>query len=105
MKVNLDTVLTNFEGKPYTESDRNITLGQVLVSCLDTNRSEGKMTMYMLAKRCAEGGIANFEEKDLTLLKHVTESEGIRSRFISSSCILVSPRLGWPSKQDWNILY
>lgn len=87
-KIDLDQVLTNLEGKPYIETGKNITIGKVLVSCLDTSTLAGKMKMFILAKRCAEGGTASFSAEDLALLKQVVESSNLPSNVVVGQTLI-----------------
>lgn len=82
MKVDLDTKLKNLDGSDYKEGNKEITLGLVLSSCLDSSSEGGRMKLYVLAKKCYKGGKAEFDSADIALLKKSVEQSSIKSNLI-----------------------
>jgi hypothetical protein len=89
MKIDLDTPLLTLTGEPYKENGKVISIGSVLATCLDSGREGGRMKLFVLAKRCFEGGTADFDEADITLLKRSVENSTITSNIIIGQLLLM----------------
>lgn len=83
MKINLDTKLVNLKGEPYQEFGEDLTLGKIVANCLDMgDKVGGRMKLFVLAKKCYDGGVADFDEVDLGLLRSAVEMSTITSNVV-----------------------
>lgn len=78
MKVNVDKVLTDLNGKNIEDDGAHLTLKTVAVNCLlsqhpDDSRSTGeeKLKRYQLAKEIFKGGEVELTAEDASLVKRL----------------------------------
>jgi len=88
MKINLDQVLVGLNGDNYKQDGKDLTVGQILASCLDTGRETGRMKLFVLAKKCYDGGTAEFDDADLSMMKKLVETSSITSNVIIGQVLL-----------------
>jgi len=90
MKINLDTKLVNLKGEPYQEFGEDLTVGKVVANCLDMgDKVGGRMKLFILAKKCYDGGVADFDEVDLGLLRSAVEMSNIASNVVIGQTLAI----------------
>lgn len=81
MKRNLDTVMLDLHGKPYTAGtgdnpEKQTTLGDVCLIAFqsaargdDAQTGPEKVALYKLASKIVKGGVVELEAEEVTLMK------------------------------------
>lgn len=78
MKINLKTTIKNFKGEPLQDQEKKeLTLGEVLSNILISDKTGGKMKLFVLAKKFYEQDSIDLDASDLALVKNAVKTSDI----------------------------
>lgn len=89
MKIEANRALTNFDGKPLQNGAEEFKVGHALANILVSAQANGKMKMFVLAKRFYDEKSVELDDADLSLVKKLVEETAVYNTLVTGQILLL----------------